>query len=77
MRPGGRQRRPLVIVTGSVRNFVCEAVMRVGAVGNRVLCGFPSRGGRVLCVHGDGSVHARAHSTLVGAVKRAPYTMAN
>ena len=33
--------------------------MRVGAVGNRGLCGFPSRGGRVLGVHGAGSVHAR------------------
>ena len=62
---------------GSVRNFVCEAVKRVGAVGNRGRCGFPSRGGRVRCVHGDGSVHARVHSTLVGAVKRSPYTMAN
>ena len=51
--------------------------MRVGGVGNRVLRGFPSRGGRVLCVHGDGSVHARVHSTLLGAVKRSPYTMAN
>ena len=61
----------------SVRNFVCAAVMRAGAVGNRVLCGFPRRGGRVLGVHGDGSVHARVHSMLVGAVKRAPYTMAN
>jgi hypothetical protein len=38
-------------------------MMRVGAVGNRVLGGFPSPGGRVLCVHGDGSVHARLHST--------------
>lgn len=31
--------------------------MRVGAVGNRVLCGSPSPCGRVLCVHRDGSVH--------------------
>ncbi len=69
---------------GSIRNFVCEAVtvlvpsffvcpwmMRVGAVGNRVVCGFPRRGGRVLGVHGDGSVHARlAHSTLAGETNR-------
>jgi len=34
-------------------------MVRVGAVGNRALCGFPSRGGRGLGVHGDGSVHAR------------------
>jgi hypothetical protein len=32
--------------------------MRVGAVGNRVLCGFPSPCGRVLGVHRDGSVQA-------------------
>ena len=32
-------------------------MMRVGAVGNRGLCGFPSRCGRVLCVHRGGSVH--------------------
>src|SRR5215207_6748750 len=32
--------------------------MGVGAVGNRVLRGFPSPGGRVLGVHRDGSVHA-------------------
>src|SRR5688500_14798878 len=31
----------------------------VVAVGNRVLCGFPRSGGRVLCVHGSGSVHGR------------------
>jgi hypothetical protein len=35
--------------------------MRVGAVGNCGLCGFPSRCGRVLCVHSDGSVHAHLH----------------
>jgi len=29
-------------------------MVRVGAVGNRVLCGFPRSGGRVLCVHGSG-----------------------
>ena len=39
--------------------------MRVGAVGNRVLCGFPSPCGRVLCVRRDGGVHARVHSTSV------------
>src|SRR6476659_4119652 len=54
---------------GSVSSFVCGALVsafslnktmvRVGAVGNRALCGFPSRGGRGLGVHGDGSVHAR------------------
>src|SRR5262249_31178861 len=38
-----------------------EPMMRVGAVGNRVLCGFPRSGGRVLCVHGSGSVHALVH----------------
>ena len=33
--------------------------MGVGAVGNRVLCGFPSPWwARVLRVHRDGSVHA-------------------
>jgi hypothetical protein len=71
---------------GSVRNFVCKAgdlvapvlafsprenpTMRVGAVGNRVLCGFPSPCGRVLCVHRDGSVHALcviAHFTRAAA----------
>jgi hypothetical protein len=52
---------------GSVRFFVCEALMmRVGAVGNRGVCGFPSRGGRVLCVHSDGSVHAPAHFMSAG-----------
>src|SRR5215471_11551956 len=29
----------------------------VGGVGKRVLCVFPSRGGRVLCVRGVGTVH--------------------
>ena len=33
--------------------------MAVDAVGNRALCGFPRSGGRVLCVHGSGSVHSR------------------
>src|SRR5437899_11658245 len=36
----------------------CEMMMGVGAVGNRVLCGFPNPCGRVLGVHRDGSVHA-------------------
>ena len=51
---------------GSVRLFVCGAltVVRVGAVGNRALCGFPKFCGRDLCVHRTGSVHAR-HSTSV------------
>src|SRR4030095_9402593 len=31
----------------------------VVAVGNRVLCGFPRSGGRVLCVHGSRSFHGR------------------
>ena len=30
----------------------------VGGVGNRVLCGFPSGCGRVLCVHRRATVHA-------------------
>ena len=30
----------------------------MGAVGNCVLCGFPSSGGRALCVHGSGGVHS-------------------
>ena len=61
------------LLNGRVRNFVCEAfvglpstmtTLRVGAVGNRVLRGFPSPCGRVLGVHRDGSVHARrCHST--------------
>jgi hypothetical protein len=38
-------------------------MMRVGAVENGVLCGFPRSGGRVLCVHGAGSVHALVHFT--------------
>ena len=49
-----------------VSGFWCAElvlILRVGAVGNRVLCGFPSSGGRGLCVHGSGSVHARLHST--------------
>jgi hypothetical protein len=48
-------------------------MMRVGAVGNRVLRGFPSPCGRVLGVHGDGRVHASVRSEafyVVGAVKR-------
>jgi len=70
----------LSVRKGTVRNFVCEAGwrlsfgsfppetrMRVGAVGNRVLCGFPRSGGRVLCVHGSGSVHALVHFTWMTA----------
>jgi hypothetical protein len=30
-------------------------MMRVGAVGKRVLCGFPRSGGRDLCVHSSGN----------------------
>ena len=40
--------------------------MRVGAVGNRGLCGFPRPCGRVLCVRGDGGVHALVQFTSLG-----------
>ena len=43
-------------------------MMRVGAVGNRVLCGFPRPCGRVLGVQRAGSVHARRwHFTSLAA----------
>jgi hypothetical protein len=47
-------------------------MMRVGgAVGNRVRCGFPRSGGRVLCVHGSGSVHAPNAANGIECLRRA------
>jgi len=50
--------------------FRGRRTMVVGAVGNRVLCGFPSSCGRVLCVHGSGGVHSpRGGAGSVGSAR--------
>ena len=81
----------VVELLGSSSSFQ-YTMMRVGAVGNRVLCGFPSPCGRVLGVHRDGSVHAlfrracscgrieparRGPFYGFGVVKRSSYRIAN
>lgn len=44
------------------RHFFTMTMMRVDAVGNRAVCGFPSLLWARLRVHRDGSAHALWHS---------------